>query len=102
MLYSITIGLNDKDTKQPMSFESANKIVEEIALKNLGYSSTYLLNGTYTHKNGEQIHEKSIKFEYLGTEKEKEKVIITAKEIKEKLNQESVLYQEIMNNVSFI
>lgn len=102
MLYTITIGLNDKDTKKPLSFENANKVVEEIALKNLGYSSTYLLNGTYTHKNGEQIHEKSIKLEYLGTEREKEKVIITAKEIKDRLNQESVLYQEIKNNVSFI
>ena len=83
--YTLYIGLNDKDSKvQKVSTEQAQSIVNTIC----GDNTTQVVRGHYTHDDGTQINETTLKVELLF--KKDEQVLNMVSKIKKQLNQESV------------
>ena len=83
--HTLIIGLNDKDTKQPVCDRArARRIVMGI----VGDCTISDSQGQYTHDNGEVVQEESMKVELLF--KADNQVICYAKQIKKELNQESI------------
>ena len=90
--FTIMVGLNDKDTKTRI----VNKNKAKETLMNIcGDCTISDAVGHYTHENGTQVIEKSLRVEILF--KELKEVIEYCEQIKKELNQESVAlsYQEI-------
>lgn len=93
--FTVIAGLNDKDTKkQEISIADAHNIIIEI-LKNNGVEGATFTEckGLYIHEDGTAVFENSIKIELLFIEYEAVKNI--CKELKIKLNQESVVLEQI-------
>ena len=90
--YTIMVGLNDKDTKKRLINKNKAK---EILMNICGDCTISDAVGHYTHEDGQQVVEKSLRVEILF--KELEEVLDFCKQIKQELNQESVAlsYQEI-------
>lgn len=88
--YSLSIGLNDKDTKQQkIGTVEAYKIVENIIVEKIGGGSIFEGRGVYKHEDGQAVIEKSLLVEiYKASEKQ---VLEVAKAIKIALNQESII-----------
>lgn len=83
--HTLIVGLNDKDTKkQIVSNSKARKIIMGI----VGDCTMSDALGHYTHEDGTQVKEKSIKVEMLF--KADNEVYNFAQQIKKELNQESV------------
>ena len=83
--HTLIVGLNDKDSKkQEVSNAKARKIIMGI----VGDCTMSDALGHYTHEDGTQVKEKSIKVEMLF--KGDNEVIEFAHRIKKELNQESV------------
>ena len=83
--HTLIVGLNDKDTKkQVCNRNTARKIVMGIC----GDCTISDAEGHYTHMDGSTVKEKAIKVEMLF--KADNQVIDYARQIKKKLNQESV------------
>lgn len=83
--YTLTIGLNDKDTKtQLISRKKAISLIQNI----VGDSTITDADGCYTHNNGEIVREKSLKVELLF--KSSSDIIAYCEAIKKALNQESI------------
>ena len=96
--HSIVIGLNDKDTlKQEIATDKAcdliNGIVGDCTIKtnSIGY---------YTHANGQKVKEKSLTVEVFNTSKVFNMKI--AKQIKQVLNQESIILTTEKSSSQFI
>lgn len=81
------VGLNDKDTKTQLLSDVEAK---ENIMRIVGDCSMQLLDGCYTHENGERVIEKSYRVEMLF--KTDEEVKGYAQAIKRELNQESIVY----------
>lgn len=90
--FTIMVGLNDKDTKKRLINKNKAK---EILMNICGDCTISDAVGHYTHEDGQQVVEKSLRVEILF--KELEEVLDFCKQIKQELNQESVAlsYQEI-------
>jgi hypothetical protein len=91
--FTVIAGLNDKETKtQIISTETAYKIIFK-TLKNNGVEGATLTEalGFYTHNNGEEVIEKSIKIELLFIERIT--AVKIAKDLRTALNQESVVLE---------
>ena len=87
-MYSYTIGLLDKDSKkQEIETSKALDIIADIIAANTQGATIYNATGIYTHENGEQVKEPSIKIE---TSEETPRLINALKELKAILNQESI------------
>ena len=102
MQHILYIGLNDKDTKkQEINTLDAYKIIQNILLSS-GYDGGSLTEATgfYKHESGEIVIEKSIRVELDFAEDKKTNDAI--KQIKQVLNQESVLLQTINSNNQYI
>lgn len=83
--HTLLIGLNDKDTKkQIISLRKAKQIVMDIC----GDCTVSDAIGKYTHDDGTEIKEKSLRVEMLF--KADNEVISIAKHLKKELNQESI------------
>lgn len=83
--HTLIVGLNDKDTKkQVCTSNHAKRVIMGI----VGDCTLTDAVGHYTHEDGSTVKENSIKVEMLF--KADNQVIDYAKQIKEKLNQESV------------
>ena len=83
--HTLIVGLNDKDTKkQVCNRQKAKNIIMGI----VGDCTISDATGHYTHEDGSEVKEKSVKVEMLF--KADNQVIDYARQIKEKLNQESV------------
>lgn len=83
--HTLIVGLNDKDTKkQVCNRHRAKKVIMDI----VGDCTISDAIGHYTHEDGSQVNEKSIKVEMLF--KADNQVIDFAKRIKQELNQESI------------
>ena len=83
--HTLIVGLNDKDTKkQVCNRHRAKKVIMGI----VGDCTISDAIGHYTHEDGSQVNEKSIKVEMLF--KADNQVIDFAKRIKKELNQESI------------
>ena len=90
--FTIMVGLNDKDTKKRVI--NRNK-AKETLMNICGDCTISDAVGHYTHEDGQQVIEKSLRVEILF--KELEDVIGYCEQIKKELNQESVAlsFQEI-------
>ena len=83
--HTLIVGLNDKDTKkQVCNRHRAKKVIMDI----VGDCTVTDAIGHYTHEDGSQVNEKSIKVELLF--KADNQVMDFAKRIKQELNQESI------------
>ena len=83
--HTLIVGLNDKDTKkQVCNRHRAKKVIMDI----VGDCTISDAIGHYTHEDGSQVNEKSIKVELLF--KADNQVIDFARQIKKELNQESI------------
>lgn len=100
--YNIYIGLNDKDSKkQEVSTRRARQEVIKILNNNSITGLTmYEVMGVFKHEDGTITYEKSLKVELL--EVKKEDVLKSINELKEALNQESILLEEEEKKISFI
>lgn len=84
--HTLIVGLNDKDTKeQVIDLKQAKRVIMNI----VGDCTITDALGHYTHEDGSIVNEQSVKVELLF--KADNQVVQFAKEIKEKLNQESVV-----------
>lgn len=91
--YTLTIGLNDKEDKvQKIATSDAYQMVKDIIPDD---KTMYLVEGNYTHENGDRVTEKSIRVElfYFDDDKATDKVKAYVAEIKKALNQESILVE---------
>ena len=84
----VSIGLNDKSTKkQEIATETARKIV----FKTFGDCTIQDCRGRYTHESGEVVIEKSFRVTIYADTSELENITEKCKELKVKLNQESIV-----------
>lgn len=93
--FTMYVGLNDKDTKQQeIKTEDAMKVVSKV----VGDNTMQIVHGHYTHDNGEQVDETTLKVELLF--KEFDEVKLYCQDLKRLLNQESIaLSREPMNSI---
>ena len=99
----LTIGLNDKDTKQQKyDIITCYKLVENVLRQHTDGYTIYQTNGGYKHDNGEFVQEISLRVELMFIEKKK--VIEIANIIKSPivLNQESIAYEIVTSNSELI
>lgn len=98
----LIIGLNDKDTKkQEISTEEAEKVIENVLFQYTdGYTLQLDTKGLYKHENGETVKEASIIILLYYTDNETINKII--KELKQQLNQESIMKIVIPCYVDFV
>lgn len=100
--YNIYIGLNDKDSKkQEISIERAREeVIKILNNNNINGLTMYVVDGVFKHENGEVVHEKSLKVELL--EVREDEIIKSINELKEALNQESILLEKEEKEIDFI
>ena len=93
---TISIGLFDKDSKtQLISNEQAMETVNSCFLSRLDAFTVYFAKGVYTHENGSQIQENTIRVEVVAfNDSDYNNTIQSIKEVKQALNQESVLLEK--------
>lgn len=83
--YNLYVGLNDKTTKkQEVTTDCAKDIVNKVC----GDCSIQEIVGYYTHENGEQVKENTLKVELLF--KSEDEVRLYCQDLKKLLNQESI------------
>ena len=93
---TISIGLLDKDSKtQLISNDEAMKTVNNCFLSRLDAFTVYFAKGVYTHENGQQVQENTIRIEVVAfNDNDYNSTIQSIKEVKQALNQESVLLEK--------
>ena len=93
---TISIGLFDKDSKtQLISNDEAMETVNSCFLSRLDAFTVYFAKGVYTHENGQQVQENTIRIEVVTfNDNDYNNTIQSIKEIKQALNQESVLLEK--------
>lgn len=99
----LTIGLNDKDTKQQKyDIITSYKLIENVLREHTTGYTIYQTNGGYKHDDGEFVQEISLRVELMFIEKEK--VIEIANIIKSPivLNQETIAYEIVTSNSELI
>lgn len=96
--HTLFIGLFDKDThKQELSTSDFKKIISNT----LGDCTIKEGNeGHYTHNNGEKVTEPSLEVKKFGGSKRS--IINLAKQLKQQLNQESIILDTKRSNSTFI
>lgn len=97
-IFTLSIGLNDKDTKrQELSRETAvNRIFDAL-------SDCTILDamGQFTHEDGARVREKSLRVYVYGEEENFQEVCNSAAELCGSLNQECIVAQMTRQNGSF-
>ena len=93
---TISIGLLDKDSKtQLISNDEAMETVNDCFLSRLDAFTVYFAKGVYTHENGQQVQENTIRVEVVTfNDSDYNNTIQSIKEVKQALNQESVLLEK--------
>ena len=83
--FTLYVGLNDKDTKkQEIPTEDAMKLVSKV----VGDNTTQVVHGHYTHDDGTEVDETTLKVELLF--KQETDVRLYCTDLKRLLNQESI------------
>lgn len=99
-IYSLTIGLNDKDTKkQELETDVAMRIIKGLALERFVGVTVMNCIGGYTHDDGTKVEEKSIRVELVRVEEKQVKAYVN--DIKKALNQESIMVSKVETNIDF-
>lgn len=93
---TISIGLLDKDSKtQLISNDKAMETVNSCFLSRLDAFTVYFAKGVYTHENGSQIQENTIRIEVVTfNDNDYNNAIKSIKEVKKALNQETILLEK--------
>lgn len=96
--HTLFIGLNDKDTlKQEISTDDfktkINNVLGDCTIKEGA-------TGYYTHNDGNTVVEKSLEVTKFGGSKRK--IIDMAKQLKQVLNQESIILETTVSKSDFI
>ena len=93
---TISIGLLDKDSKtQLISNDEAMKTVNNCFLSRLDAFTVYYAKGIYTHENGQQVQENTIRVEVVAfNDNDYNNTIKSIKEVKHLLNQETILLEK--------
>ena len=79
------VGLNDKDSKvQEVSTDKAKEIITSL----VGDNTMQVVQGTYTHEDGTQVNETTLKVELFRDSADR--LRIECEDIKRLLNQESI------------
>ena len=93
---TISIGLLDKDSKtQLIDNEQAMKTVNNCFLSRLDAFTVYYAKGVYTHENGQQVQENTIRVEVVAfNDNDYNNTIQSIKEVKQLLNQETILLEK--------
>ena len=93
---TISIGLLDKDSKtQLISNDKAMETINSCFLSRLDAFTVYFAKGVYTHENGQQVQENTIRIEVVTfNDSDYNNTIQSIKEVKKALNQESVLLEK--------
>lgn len=93
---TVSIGLLDKDTKtQLINNDVAMQTVNSCFLSRLDAFTVYFAKGVYTHENGQQVQENTIRVEVVTfNDNDYNNTIQSIKDVKQALNQESVLLEK--------
>ena len=93
---TISIGLLDKDTKtQLIDNDKAMETVNSCFLSRLDAFTVYFAKGVYTHENGQQVQENTIRVEVVTfNNNDYNNAIQSIKEVKQALNQETILLEK--------
>ena len=93
---TISIGLLDKDSKtQLISNNDAMETVNSCFLSRLDAFTVYYAKGVYTHDNGQQVQENTIRVEVVAfNDNDYNNTIQSIKEVKKALNQETILLEK--------
>lgn len=93
--FTMYLGLNDKDTKkQEVTTTDAIKTVNKV----VGDNTIQVVHGHYTHEDGSEVDETTLKVEMLFKTFDEVKLYCT--DLKRLLNQESIaLSREPMNSI---
>ena len=98
--YVMYVGTNDKDTYKPEhTEEEAKKIVDQICLSHFEGYTLQEATGAWTDEKNNITHEYTLVCYFDGADKET--VYAAADEIREKLNQNSVLIEEDQIKVEY-
>lgn len=100
--YNLYIGLNDKDIKKQIysETEAKEKTIKILSNNNINALTMYKTLGVFTHEDGTKTIEKSLKVELL--EVKEDDVLNSIKELKKKLNQESIILEIEEKEIYFI
>lgn len=99
--YVLTIGTFDKDTKTAkIPLADCRRILSDAVASRFDGGTIYEADGIYRHIDGQTVREPSLRVEILGANKSD--VLELAHYMKNALNQESVMYEEIEESYDFI
>ena len=97
--FILTIGLNDKDTKQQKyDIITCYKLVENVLKEYTDGYTIYETKGGYKHDSGEFVQETSLRVELLFTTELQVRLIANKIKAPECLNQESIAFETITTN----
>ena len=99
--FTISLGLKDKDTKkQKITTRKAKRKLQKLLYANGLDATIYKASGLYTHDNGRQVKENTIRIDlYFAKE---DKVIDFCQTLKTEYNQESVALERVAVNSDLI
>lgn len=99
--YVLTIGTFDKDTKTAkIPLVDCRRILSDAVASRFDGGAIYEADGIYRHIDGQTVREPSLRVEILGANKSD--VLELAHYMKNALNQECVMYEEIEEKYDFI
>jgi len=94
-------GLFDKDSKaQEVSTLDAYKVASNLLTEIIGFGTITEACGVYTHENGEIVQEPTLRIEVSSIDIESMKRLALA--LKQAFNQESIGFEVIKSDFSFI
>lgn len=95
------LGLFDKDTKtQEVNIIDAYKVASNLLTDIIGFGTITQAMGVYTHDDGTIVQEPTLRIEVSGVELEPMKKLALA--LKSAFNQESVAFEVVNSDFSFI
>lgn len=95
------VGLFDKDSKtQEINTLDAYKVASNLLTDIIGFGTITQAMGVYTHDDGTIVQEPTLRIEVSGVELEPMKKLAIA--LKSAFNQESVAFEVVNSDFSFI
>lgn len=95
------LGLFDKETKaQEITTLDAFKIASNLLTDIIGFGTITEAMGVYTHDNGTIVNEPTLRIEVSGIDLESMKKLALA--LKQTFNQESIGFEVVQSNFSFV
>ena len=97
----VYVGLNDQNSKmQEISTLDAYKIASNILVEIIGFGTITEAKGIYTHNDGEIVQETTLRIEVSNVEIDQMQKL--AKSLKIAFNQESIGFEVVKSDFTFI